>query len=84
MDNPKLEFVLIPRAQITALKARVKELEADNAELEHLFRLERKADARATAMWREQTGKQHILPDRCNLLLFLMDRIDSLEGRRQR
>lgn len=50
-------------------------------EIEHVFEMQRAAEKRAEAMWCEgHPEREIVLPDRANLVLFLLKRIKELEG----
>lgn len=58
-------------------------LKAENEELDALFERMWAADMRGIKMWQKKTGKELTWPSRDKLVLWLLERIDELEGGQQ-
>lgn len=63
------------------LDAQVKQLLADNEEMNLLFEMQNKRMREADKYWQKLTGKKNTYPDLGRLLFFLMDRIKELESK---
>jgi hypothetical protein len=47
-------------------------------ELEAMFELRQKADMRAVERWRKETGRDMVMPDHVDLVVWLMYKLDAV------
>jgi len=77
------EAVIANKALWTASAAKaLAAKEGEKAELQATFDLQWKADQRAIKQWREaHPGNDLVWPDRCNMVVWLMDRVAALAAK---
>lgn len=65
------------KKQVELLNKLVDVYKADSTEIQNVFDIVWKADMRAVRLWRKFTGKDYIMPDRCDLVVFLLKELDD-------
>jgi hypothetical protein len=69
---------------IESLEKKLREVTAERDETDALFDLQWKADQRAIKLWQKaHPGKENIWPDRCDMVVWLMDQLDKLQSKNQ-
>ena len=77
-----IEFLLEANAgeELKVARARIAELEAEQAEHEASFNLNWEAEMRGVALWREgNPGHDLVMPDKGEMVAWLLDEMRSLE-----
>jgi hypothetical protein len=69
----------VERVAGDAMMKTIKELEEDRNDLQQTSDLSCKADMRAIKRWQAATGKELVWPDRTDMVVWLLNRIDALE-----
>ena len=67
--------------QLNDMKNQVSDLMLSNSEWQNTFDTVWKSDRKAVELWRKVTGKEKILPDRCDMVVFLMAELEKVNAK---
>jgi hypothetical protein len=64
-------------SRLESLARRITKLEQELSELQETFDIRWNADMRAIKLWQKKTGRKNVWPDHVDLVVFLMERLES-------